>query len=79
MFTVHSHTDHVRRAICACIHRRGELTMNREHEQDIALLYLQLLLRAPDAHLLPANEIQELLEAINANREPGLSIEPRAA
>lgn len=51
--------------------------MTREHEQELALMYLQLLLRTPEAHRVPQEELRQLLEAINAHGEPGLSPEPR--
>ncbi len=41
--------------------------MNREQEQELTLMYLQLLLRTPNAHMVPINEIQELLEAVNSH------------
>jgi hypothetical protein len=53
--------------------------MNREHEQELTLMYLQLLLRTPNAHMVPMNEVQELLEAINSRGEPGLNPERCAA
>ena len=59
--------------------QRGEMTMNREQEQELTLMYLQLLLRTPNAHLVPMHEIQELLEAINGRDEPGLNPERCAA
>lgn len=49
--------------------------MNREQEQELTLMYLQLLLRTPNAHMVPLQEIRELLEAINAQAEPGLNPE----
>jgi hypothetical protein len=55
----------------------GEPAMTREHEQELALMYLQLLLRTPEAHRVPQEELRQLLEAINAHGEPGLSPEPR--
>jgi hypothetical protein len=51
--------------------------MTREHEQALALMYLQLLLRAPDARSVPHEEIRLLLEAVNAHYEPRRSPEPR--
>ena len=53
--------------------------MNREQEQELSLMYLQLLLRTPNAHLVPLREVQELLEAINGSNEPGLNPERCAA
>jgi len=55
----------------------GAMMMNREQEQELSLMYLQLLLRTPNAHLVQMRELQELLEAINAQHEPGLN--PNAA
>jgi len=49
--------------------------MNREQEQELTLMYLQLLLRTPNAHTVPMQEIQELLEALNSRNEPGLNPE----
>ena len=53
--------------------------MNREQEQELTLMYLQLLLRTPNADKVPMHEIQELLEAINAHGEPGINPERCAA
>jgi hypothetical protein len=47
--------------------------LNREPE--LTLMYLQLMRRTPNAHLVPMRELQELLEAINAQHEPGLNPE----
>lgn len=53
--------------------------MTKEQEQELALMYLQLLLRTPNAHLVPQQELRELLEAVNAHSEPGRSPEQFAA
>ena len=53
----------------------GAMLMNREQEQELSLMYLQLLLRTPNAHLVQMRELQKLLEAINAQHEPGLNPE----
>ena len=53
--------------------------MNREQEQELRLMYLQLLLRTPNAHLVPLHEFQELLEAINGSNKPGHNPERCAA
>ncbi len=51
------------------------MTMNREQEQELSLMYLQLLMRTPNAQLVQMREVQELLEALNAQSEPGLNPE----
>lgn len=53
--------------------------MTKEQEQELALMYLQLLLRTPNAHLVPQQELRELLEAVNSHSEPGHSPERFAA
>ena len=49
--------------------------MNREQEQELSLMYLQLLLRTPNPPPAAMRELQELLEAINSQHEPGLNPE----